>query len=316
MRSTWLLRSTLFLVAAVLVVGGVAIERIDVAAAPASTTTSTTLGAPTTSRPVTTTTLLAPGVVATAPLGGRSPSHCPLTLAPASVRASRTPLVLSPRRCRVLEIGDSLGNDLGWGLLRQLSGYPWLTLVQKDKSSSGLSNAWFYNWPAHLATFLHQYHPNVLIVFLGGNDQQGFYSHGVYESVGTAPWRATYLHDVRQIVDVARDAGAQVLWVGLPVMQPPFYSQGAAMLDSLYVRAIADTPGAAYLPTWHLFATPTGAFMTSARVNGVLEDLRAGDDIHFSEVGENVLSTFVVHEMGLLFHLPLRAAQSAIISQP
>ena len=55
--------------------------------------------------------------------------------------------------CTVLEIGDSLGNDLGWGLARELGGERGLTLVQADRSSTGLVTTWFYDWPRHLAPF-------------------------------------------------------------------------------------------------------------------------------------------------------------------
>jgi hypothetical protein len=54
--------------------------------------------------------------------------------------------------------------------------------------------------------------------------------------------------------------------------------------------------------------------MGEAQVNGVAEQLRASDGIHFSEVGENVVSTYVVHELSVLFHLPLFAAESATIT--
>jgi hypothetical protein len=315
------LRATLFALALVLVAGGLVLDRLDVAAARATpttlapTTSTTSPKGSTTTVPTTTTTLLAPGVEESAPRGGRTPSHCPLSLAPRPA-SSTVKVNLVPRRCTVLEIGDSLGNDLGWGLKRQLSGYPWLNLVQEDKSSSGLANSWFYNWPAHLATYLRQYRPNVLVVCLGGNDQQSYYVKGVYEALGTAPWRATYLHYVRQIVDIARAAGAEVLWVGLPVMQPTHYSQGAAMLDSLYAAAILNVQGAAYVPTWRLFATSSGAYRASALVNGASQQLRSADGIHFSEIGENVLSTYVLRQMSVLFHLPLRVAEPAMISSP
>jgi hypothetical protein len=225
-----------------------------------------------------------------------------------------TKLDLTPRRCTVLEIGDSLGNDLGWGLQRQLSGYPWLHLIQKDKSSSGLANSWFFSWPVHLAKYLRQYHPNLVIVCLGGDDEQNFKVKGVYETVGTPAWRGTYRRYVRQIVDLARAARVQVLWVGLPVMQPNYYSQGVAMLNSIYVGAIRQIPGTAYVPTWKLFATSQGAYMGVAQVNGVAEQLRASDGIHFSEVGENVVSTYVVRELSALFHLTLFASEPATIT--
>ena len=315
--STRWLRLSLLLLASFLVVAGIGIQHIGLAATttttrpPVTTTTTTTTRVPT-SVPVTTTTLYAPGVVVSAPTGPRRASHCPLTLA--APATSKVSVNLLPRDCTVLEIGDSLGNDLGWGLARELTAYRWLHLVQLDKSSSGLANAWFFSWPAHLATDLRQYHPNVVIVMLGGNDQQDYYVHGVDEIVGTAPWRATYRHLVTQIIDEARAAGAQVLWVGLPVMQPAFYSQGAAMLDAQYAAAVAAAHGAAYLPTWHLFSTPAGTFRSAAPVNGVVQALRSSDGIHFSEIGENVLSTYVARQMGSIFHLPLEVAQPATIT--
>jgi hypothetical protein len=300
--------------AGILVVGGVVLDHVGVGAAP--TTTTSTNPTSTTPSSVSTTTTIAgtAGVVSTPPIGGRTPSHCPLTLAAPAVHSS-VRLNLAPRRCTILEVGDSLGNDLGWGLARQLSGYPWLTLVQKDKSSSGLVNAWFYSWPAHLATYLHHYHPNVVIVFLGGNDEQNVKINGVIENVGTPAWKATYTHYVQQVVNVARGAGVQVMWVGLPVMQPTYYSQGAAMLNSIYRDVIRHSPGTAYVPTWRLFATASGAFMAQAPVNGVNQQLRSSDGIHFSGVGENVVSTYVVSQLGDLFHLPLRAAESAVITR-
>ena len=313
--STRALRLVLLATALLLVAGGFAVQRVGLASptttsTAAPVTTTTRAGVPTTT-PVTTTTLYAPGVVV-ASSGPRRASHCPLNLAamPAGKGAS---LTLRPRECTVLEIGDSLGNDLGWGLQRELN-YPWLHLVQEDKSSSGLANAWFYNWPAHLATYLHQYHPDIVLVMLGGNDQQSYYVRGVYENVGSASWRATYRHYVTQVIDMARGAGAQVLWVGLPVMQPAFYSQGAAMLDAQYAAAVAHSHNAAYLPTWHLFSTPSGTFRASAPVNGSVQGLRSSDGIHFSAIGEDLLSTYVVDQMGRLFHLPLRASQPAHIT--
>ena len=48
------------------------------------------------------------------------------------------------RRCTILEIGDSLGSDLGWGLTRHLSAASGLHLVQLDTPSTGLANSWFF----------------------------------------------------------------------------------------------------------------------------------------------------------------------------
>jgi hypothetical protein len=62
--------------------------------------------------------------------------------------------VMSVGSCTVLEIGDSLGNDLGWGLARELPSGSSLKLVQLDKSSTGLANAGDYDSPTELPTDL------------------------------------------------------------------------------------------------------------------------------------------------------------------
>ena len=86
------------------------------------------------------------------------------TTVPSATDASSTTLVTSQSahatrqlpigRCVVLEIGDSLGNDLGWGLAREPVRHAGSRLVQKDMSSTGLVTAWFYNWPRHFKTDL------------------------------------------------------------------------------------------------------------------------------------------------------------------
>src|SRR5271170_5768505 len=85
----------------------------------------------------------------------RPPSRgCDLTPASALVRTStsttspRAPFALG--HCRLLEIGDSLGDDLEYGLRHELKRTPGLKLIQRNKTSTGLSASWFYNWPAHL----------------------------------------------------------------------------------------------------------------------------------------------------------------------
>ena len=62
----------------------------------------------------------------------------------------------SARHCTILEIGDSLGTDLGEGLRLQLEKNPAITLVVKTTVAAGLTNSWFYNWPGRLKKFLAQ----------------------------------------------------------------------------------------------------------------------------------------------------------------
>jgi hypothetical protein len=215
--------------------------------------------------------------------------------------------------CTVLEIGDSLGNDLGWGLAREVAPSSGLNLVQKDVSASGLVASWFYNWPQHLKAFLAQYHPDLVIVCVGGDDQQGLVIRGRAYGFDTPQWVARYRELVRAIDTTITKANSYVLWVGLPVMQPPIYNRGAAQLNAIYRSVAMTVPGVTYLPSWDEFATAQGQYESSAIVNHESSVLRASDGIHFSYQGENVFATFAADEIASIYHVRVTLTQPALI---
>ena len=206
-------------------------------------------------------------------------------------------------RCTVLEIGDSLGNDLGWGLARELGNDHVLRLVQADKSSSGLTTPWFYNWPAKEKVLLAQYHPQLVIAMFGGNDEQNLRVDGHVVAFASAPWIAAYTKIVTGMATAATKSGAYVLWVGMPIMQPNTYRANMLVINSVYLKVEHSVPGMTFLPTWDLFANARGQYANAAPVNRVPSVLRSSDGIHFSYVGENVIATYVAHEVAQVYHV-------------
>ncbi len=217
-------------------------------------------------------------------------------------------------QCTVLEIGDSLGNDLGWGLQREVAAGSGITLVQADTSSTGLANSAFYDWPAVLAADLKKYHPQLVLISLGGNDEQGMDLPGGPVQFPSAAWQTAYLARVTGLVNEAVSSGAYVLWVGMPIMGPPSYNQGMQILDSLYQESVSSEPNATFVSTWSLFSNPQGAFQSTAVVNGQSQTVREPDGIHYSYAGENVLATYVLQEMALIYHVQLSPQNPAQIT--
>lgn len=296
----------------------------DASSTPASVAAT---AAPTTTAPATTAPAIA-GPTTTVPTTTVPTTTVPKTTVPGAVSgpvgvlgaAGGCGLSLVARvtaavgHCTVLEIGDSLGNDLGWGLRRELAAASGLDLVQLDKSASGLANTGFYNWPAQLGADLRRYRPQLVVASLGGDDEQGMNVGGSAVQFGTAAWSAAYSARVRHLISEATASGAYLLWVGLPVMQPPYYDRGVALLDSLFRQAVASEPDATYVSTAALFSNPQGAFQSSAFVNGQPAALRQSDGIHYSFVGEDVLATYVIREMALIYHVTLAATNPAVIT--
>ncbi|MDE3203971.1 MAG: DUF459 domain-containing protein [Acidobacteriota bacterium] len=256
-----------------------------------------------------------PGPAGSGPAGTGGPGSGRRQVTPAcALSLDPHAATVAPGTCTVLEVGDSLGNDLGFGLRRQLPSSSGLTLVQLDKSSTGLANPGFWDWPAEMATYLAQYHPQLVVICLGGNDQQGIEVSGTALQFPSASWQSAYSARIRQMLNEATSAGAYVAWVGLPVMQQPSYAQGAALLDSLYQKAVATDADAIFIPTWSYMAGLGGAFASSAAVNGVRTTIRAADGVHLTYPGEDVLATYVIQQLASAMHVALAPATPAVIT--
>jgi lysophospholipase L1-like esterase len=279
------------------------------------TTTTTTSASkttgPTTPPPPTTTTV--PGAFSGPVTRSVAGDGCGLALSPTPSPSGA--VVSAPvGHCTVLEIGDSLGEDLAEGLADQLPASSGLNLVQLDKASTGLANSWFFNWPVNLEADLAQYHPQLVLVLLGGNDEQGMTVNGNVVSFPGTAWNQDYLAYVRQIVTEATKTGAYVLWIGMPITQPYSYNQGMMTLNALYQQGVTSEANATFVPTWSQFANPAGQFESQAAVNGVESTLRSSDGIHFSLPGAEVLATYVAREMARIYHVHLVPTAPQVIT--
>jgi hypothetical protein len=212
------------------------------------------------------------------------------------------------RHCTILEIGDSLGTDLGEGLRLQLEKNPTVTLVVKTTVAAGLTNSWYYNWPRHLKKFLAQYHPQMLIVFLGANDEQAMVVDGHAAPFDTGAWRSQYTSNVTTVIREAAVAHCVVMWVGMPIMNPFGYRQKMMVVNSVSSAATLKMSNATYLSTWAFMADAKGNFRFNARVNGKLQSIRTADGIHLTYMGQNLLATYVVTQLRRTYGLMLEPA--------
>ena len=217
--------------------------------------------------------------------------------------------------CTIMWIGDSLGEDMSWGMVKEIAKYPEVNLVLNGKSSTGLANTPYYSWPLHLRSMLATSHPHLLIVGIGGNDGQSLQADGHVYRFGTPEWKVAYAHQVSIVVHEALAAHAMVLWVGLPIMQPWGYWQKIQTLNGIYRQVVTSIPGARYLDTWNVLSHPTGVFASSAPVNGVISQLRSADGIHMWPKGEAVIATYIVRYIDATYNMPFVPQENAVITK-
>ena len=205
-------------------------------------------------------------------------------------RVAKPPL--GPVKGAVLEVGDSLGIDLGWGLQAELTGTGH-EFLGEAAGDTGLAEPWYYDWPQHLESSLAQYHPGLVIVFLGANDVESLYQGGVFEPFGSPGWAAAYGQRVAAMIDEATTAEARVLWVGMPPMGSSSFSADMATLNAVYrAKAAQGGPDVAYFSSWTVLGTAQGQYEQGPPGPG--SPWRAPDGVHITTQGADVLAAAVM----------------------
>jgi len=218
----------------------------------------------------------------------------------------RQPTAAKP--LRILDVGDSLGEDLGLGLGYTLDSNPLVHVIQAARGDTGLARPDYYNWPAHLEALLNEYHPEAVIILIGGNDAQSFdYNNGVVD-FGSAQWHTVYSARVALIMSEVLKAKSKLLWVGLPIMQNPVFAASMQMLNAIYkVQAARHRGLVQFFPTWSLFSNAQGqydAYLTNSSGQTVLA--RDGDGIHIAPPGGcDIIAIAATRQLEKVWHVHL-----------
>lgn len=236
------------------------------------------------------------------------------TTIPVALRPLPQPTAARPMT--ILEVGDSLGEDLGIGMGTVFANNPLVKVIQASHGDSGLARPDFYNWPSVLGTELQRYHPAAVVVLIGGNDGQSFnYGNGVV-SWGSAQWHTVYSQRVATFMEAALKAHVKVLWVGLPIMQDPSFWREMATQNAIYKAEAASHPGVTYFDSAHVFENSAGQYADTLPVNGQAELVRDSDGVHITiNYGADLIAESIIpvmeHAWGINLVPPANAGGSA-----
>lgn len=210
---------------------------------------------------------------------------------------------------QMLDIGDSIGDDLGLGLGDVFTNDPYVNLLQKAVIDTGLARPDYFNWPAHLAADLRQYHPQVVVVMMGANDDQAMLTpSGAAVSPGTAAWDGLYRQRIRLVMQEAVDAGAHLLWVGLPPLAGTAVNSAFAKhVNAMAQQEAASIPGVTYVSSWATLGGPGGSFVQYKRIDGNILQIRYSDGVHLAPSGYDLLASALLGPMQHAWHISLHA---------
>jgi hypothetical protein len=197
-------------------------------------------------------------------------------------------------RLRTVVIGDSLAAGIGSFAERVFKPF-FVDVVRQGVISSGLSRPDFYNWPAHLHNIMDVYHPDLVIVMVGENDNQSLMTVDQHldTPIGTISWGPAYEERVQQLAKIATRNGAHVLWVGLPIVRDAGRGTLIQRQNDIYESVARRLANVAFVNTWDLFAAGDGGYTAYYRDDGKVDLVRTDDGVHFTSDGYTILMNAV-----------------------
>ncbi|MCB9506651.1 MAG: DUF459 domain-containing protein [Myxococcales bacterium] len=207
---------------------------------------------------------------------------------------------------RILIIGaSSVQFDLGRALETQLERRPGLTVERWGRHSTGLSRADYFDWLAKAVELADGFGPDLVIAQMGGNDCQVITNVDGSEVARfpTDAWEPAYAERVTSLIDLMRQRGARVVFLGMPIMRSPSFRTKVERLNRV-TRAAVEATGERYISTWELSADANGAYRGTAVVDGREVVFRASDGIHMSADGAEYVAAHVIAEIEATLGLP------------
>jgi len=159
-------------------------------------------------------------------------------------------------------------------------------LVRAYRSGTGLSRPDVFNWLVQYSQLIGGTRPELVICAIGANDAQNVQIDRTVFHFGTPAWKQLYAERVREFVKLLTREGAQVLWIGMPVMRETRFSRRMASVNELVKEVLAEFPQVLWMDPNPFVADSSGGFKQYRRDQlGRLMRVRADDGIHLSEAG-------------------------------
>jgi hypothetical protein len=217
----------------------------------------------------------------------------------------------------ILVIGDALADKLAQGIDQEFAENPDVQIVRKTKPVSSLTRVDVFDWvEGARAALTGPQHYDVAVILIGINDWQPISAAGATLDPGSDAWREAFGKRVDALLGVFKEKNLPVVWVGLPVMGSPKFSEEVESLNAI-VREGVHASGGAFVDLHDAFIGEDGKYTdTGPALNGATVKLRTSDGVSFTQQGALKAAYFADVEVKRVLANKPAAAPETIIASP
>jgi uncharacterized protein len=205
---------------------------------------------------------------------------------------------------RLLVTGDSLPGYLGSILLDDAAAIGPVQGTVDVHDGTGLTRPDFVDWSLVARQQVATYHPDAIVVWMGGNDFQNMtLPDGHFLQAGTPAWTREYQRRAELCMRIWTHGGARrIYWLAMPPARDSSWAYDDAQIDGALQRAAVRVPGAEYLNILGPI-TDHGRYADYVYENGQPELVREVDGVHVNLAGSAIVAHEVLRVLAREWHL-------------
>lgn len=190
--------------------------------------------------------------------------------------------------------GDSFGDGLWAALYRGFRGDEDYVVHQFSHQSTGFTRYQSLNLFDDITERLDEQPVDIAVVSFGANDTQGIYTGNSAAAFMSEEWQEIVGERVDAIVQLLRDRGAIVYWIGLPKMRRESFDAQIQAQNAFYAARMRQL-GVPFIDTVPLSVDDDGQYVAylSNPETGARTLARANDGIHMTGMGYG----FLIHAL-------------------
>ncbi|HZT97389.1 MAG TPA: DUF459 domain-containing protein [Chloroflexota bacterium] len=198
------------------------------------------------------------------------------------------------RPLRLLVTGDSLVGYMGPQILNEAAAQGAVIGWTDTHDGTGLTRPDFVDWSVVAHSQVGTYHPDAVVIMMGGNDFQNMVLGQRIFYAGTYGWTREYQRRAEIVMRKWIDGGVRrVYWLSMPPANNPSWAHDDQDINIALQRAARQVPGVHYVNVLGPI-TNHGRYTDYVPVNGVQTLIREPDGVHLNIAGSDIVAGEVV----------------------